>query len=392
MARINCQRIRGIMNISRIVSLFALGALCVSPVMAQTKGFDTPAKQAILFDLTTNTILYEKEADVPMPPASMSKLMTTYLLLEKIKFGELPLESTTTVSRKAWKMGGSKMFIEVGKSVSIEDLLRGIIIQSGNDAAVAIAETIAGSEEAFAEMMTEKAKQIGMTGSHFANSTGWPDTQHYMTARDLAVLAQRLIVDFPEYYHYFSEKEFTYNKIKQRNRNPLLFKVPGADGLKTGHTEASGYGVVGTVERDGRRLIVVVNGLTSKRARSRESERMIEWGYRNFAMLPLFKAGDVVSDADVWLGQEKRINLVVPDNVVVAMPKRSRSKMKISAHFNSPISAPILIGQEVGYVTVAAPDFKTQKYPLIAGQGTSKLGIFDKIPAAINYLIFGASE
>lgn len=359
---------------------------------AQTKGFDTPAKQAILIDLTANTVLFEKDADIQMPPASMSKLMTTYLLLEKIKFGELPLEATTTVSRKAWKMGGSKMFIEVGKSVTIEDLLRGIIIQSGNDAAVAIAEAIAGSEEAFAEMMTAKAQQLGMSGSHFANATGWPDAQHYMTARDLAILAQRLISDFPEYYHYFAEKEFTYNNIKQRNRNPLLFKVPGADGLKTGHTEASGYGVVGTVNRAGRRLVVVVNGLNSQRARSRESERLIEWGYRNFSLLTLFKSGEVVSDADIWLGESKRINLVVPGDVLVAMPKRSRSKMKVTAHYNNPISAPVVAGQEVGYVSVEAPNFDSRKYPLIAERGTNKLGAFDKIPAAFNYLIFGASE
>ncbi|HYH18896.1 MAG TPA: D-alanyl-D-alanine carboxypeptidase family protein, partial [Azospirillum sp.] len=256
------------------VALAAVGG--VLPARAAT--IETIAKQAILLDMTSSTVLFEKNADQRMPPSSMSKVMTMYMVFEALKSGRLSLEHTLPVSERAWRMQGSKMFVELHNMIKIDDLIKGVIVQSGNDACIVLAEGLAGSEPAFAEQMNKKAKEIGLTATNLTNATGWPDPNHYVTARDLAILAERLIKDFPEYYHYYSIRDFQYHGIKQGNRNPLLYRGIGADGLKTGHTDAAGYGLTGSAEREGRRLILVVNGLPSMQARADESARLIEWG------------------------------------------------------------------------------------------------------------------
>ncbi|MEC8725219.1 MAG: D-alanyl-D-alanine carboxypeptidase family protein, partial [Pseudomonadota bacterium] len=267
------------------VILTGVLALChffqiVGGAAAQNKV--TAAPYAYILDLSTDTVLLSKQASIPMPPASMSKLMTVYMVFDRLKRGSLSLDDEFPVSRKAWKKGGSKMFVKVGDKVSVADLLRGIIVQSGNDACIVVAEAIGGSEDTFAEMMTEKGKEIGLKDSIFTNATGWPDPRHRMSARDLAILAKRLINEFPELYKMFNEKTFTYNNIKQGNRNPLLYRNIGADGLKTGHTVAAGYGLASSAQRGDRRIVVVVNGLKSVRQRSKESFRLMEWAFKAF--------------------------------------------------------------------------------------------------------------
>jgi D-alanyl-D-alanine carboxypeptidase (penicillin-binding protein 5/6) len=260
------------------LSVIKLLLLLVILLPSVAKAFETKAKQAILVDLTTHTVLLDKNADERMPPSSMSKLMTTYMIFDGLRNGSLELSDKLRVSEKAWRKGGSKMFVELGKQIALEDLLRGIIIQSGNDACIVVAEHLAGSEEAFANMMNEKAKEIGLVGSNFVNATGWPDPEHYMTARDLYVLALHIMAEFPQYYPFYSEKSFTYHNIKQPNRNVLLHRNLGVDGMKTGHTQAAGYGIVVSAKNDeGRRLLLVINGMESERERADEAARLIPY-------------------------------------------------------------------------------------------------------------------
>lgn len=353
---------------------------------------DIPAKQATIVDYATGTVLLEKNADQQMPPSSMSKLMTIYMLFEQLADGRLNMNDTFTVSKKAWKMGGSKMFVEVGKQVRVEDLVRGIVVQSGNDACIVVAEGLAGNEAAFADQMNAKAKELGMTGSNFVNASGWPHPEHYVTAADLAILARRLIGDFPQYYRFFSEKSFTYSNIKQGNRNPLLYRNMSADGLKTGHTEAAGYGLVGSAKRGDQRLILVVNGLKSVNQRSRESERLINWAFREFGTYALFKAGEVVSDAGVWLGVEETVPLVLPDGLTVIMSRKSRQDMKVSVSYRGPLNAPIAKGQAVATLKVSAPGFRTVEQPLLAAQDVARLGAFSRLVAAVKQLVLGGIQ
>jgi D-alanyl-D-alanine carboxypeptidase (penicillin-binding protein 5/6) len=281
------------------------------------------------------------------------------------------------------------MFVPLGGRVKVEDLLRGMIIQSGNDACIVLAEGLAGSEEAFVEQMNRKAKEIGLTGSHFANVTGLPNPDHYMTARDLATLAKRLILDFPEYYHYDSEKEFTYNGIKQGNRNPLLYKNLGADGLKTGHTEEAGYGLTASVIRDNRRIIMVLAGLPSMKARAQESERLIEWAYREFAGYTLVKAGETVEMADVWLGTEAKVPLTVASDAQITLPRRARKDMKVTLVYEKPLTAPVMKGQAVGKLVVTAPDVRPIEVPVVTAASVDRAGALSRMGAAIGYLVFG---
>lgn len=351
---------------------------------------ETPARHAFLIDVKTGTVLLEKAADTPMPPASMSKLMTSYMLFEQLKQGKLSLTDTLPVSENAWRKGGSKMFVQVNSRVKVEDLIRGIVVQSGNDACIVVAEALAGSEEAFAEQMTKRARELGLTSSVFKNATGWPDPGHVMTARDLAILAQRMIEDFPEYYKYYSETEFIYNGIKQGNRNPLLYKNMGVDGLKTGHTEESGYGLTASANRNGRRLILVVNGLSGPNERSREAERLIEWGYREFGAYDLAKAGAPVEEAPVWLGEAKTVPLVLEKDLAVTLDRQARREMKVTISYDGPVPAPIRKGDRIGTIIVSAPGAKTVERPLVAGADVEPLGLFGKLGAAIGYFIWGA--
>ena len=364
----------------------ALLCLAAGPVAA----VETQAKQAILADFETGSVLFEKNADESMAPSSMSKLMTIYMVFERLRDGRLSLEDKLPVSTKAWRKGGSKMFVKEGDRVSIEDLIRGVVVQSGNDACIVIAEGLAGSEEIFAEEMTERGRELGLENTVFKNATGWPDLGHTMTARDLAILTKRTVQDFPEYFHYYAEKNFTYNGIHQSNRNPLLYKNLGADGLKTGHTELGKFGLVVSAERKGRRLILVLNGLPNIRTRSKESARLLEWGFREFNNYKLFSAGEIATQASVWMGDVDQMPLVVENDLVITMPKKARRKMQVSALFEEPVPAPIRGGQQIAMLQVSAPGFETLEVPLVAGEGVGRLGLLGRLASALNYLIWGS--
>jgi serine-type D-Ala-D-Ala carboxypeptidase (penicillin-binding protein 5/6) len=354
-----------------------------------TIGIDTQAKHAIVLGAESGTVLLEKAADERFPPASMSKMMTAYLVFSYLKDGRAKLTDQLPISERAWRTGGSKMFVPLGGRVSIEDLVRGMIVESGNDACVALAEGLAGSVEAFVQQMNEKAKQIGLTNSHFANVDGLPDPEHYMTARDLATLAMRTIKDFPEYYKYYSEREFTFNNIKQGNRNPLLYKNIGADGLKTGHTEESGYSLTASVIRNGRRIVMVLQDLPNAKARDQESERLAEWAFREFTDYKLVAAGDKVDDAPVWLGAEASVPLTVARDFVVTLSHKSRSEMKVSEQYDGPVAAPIRKGQPVGKIVVTAPGAQPTEAPLVAGADVPRMGALGRVAALAGYLVWG---
>ncbi len=354
----------------------------------------TIAREAILMDVATGAVLFAKSPDKPMPPASMSKLMTVYLLFDRLKDGGLSLDDTFRVSVRAWREGGttsgsSTMFLMPDSQVRIEDLIRGIIVQSGNDACIVVAEGLAGSEGAFAEQMTRRALELGLKGSTFRNATGWPHPEHRMTSRDLATLAIRTIKDFPEYYHYYAEKTFTYNGIKQNNRNPLIWRNMGADGLKTGHTEKAGYGLVASAKQEDRRLVLVVNGLKTKRDRSRESERLLEWGFREFDNYALFNAGEKVIDAAVWLGKVPEVSLHIQKDVHITLPRRARRGMKVMVKYEGPIPAPIEKGMKLAELEITAPGADPIVVPLVAGRSVGRLGAAGRIGAALRHVLLG---
>ncbi len=378
------QKIQSKLVASLSVALFLLG-------MHTAQALETPAREAILMDYDTGAILFEKSPDALMPPASMSKLMTVTMLMERLKDGSLTMEDTFPVSEKAWRKGGSKMFVEVGKRVKVSDLLRGIIIQSGNDACIVVAEALGGSEEGFAQAMTERAREIGLMHSTFKNATGWPHPEHRMTARDLAILAKYIIKNFPEYYGLFAEKSFTFSKIKQGNRNPLLYTNSGADGLKTGHTEESGYGLTGSAKRGDRRLILVLNGLGSARERGREAERIMEWGFREFDNYALFKKGDEVAKARVWLGAKDLVPLQVDEDLTVTMSRKDRRSMQVKLVYNEPIPAPIIKGSPVARLLITAPEMDPIEVPLLAAENVERPGVVKRVMAAVKYVLFGAS-
>ena len=335
---------------------------------------DTAARWALIADFTSGATLLDKDADVPMPPSSMTKLMTAYLVYGALKDGKLRLTDELPVTERAWRMEGSKMFVQIGTSVKVEDLIRGMIVQSGNDACIVLAEGIAGSEEGFVELMNAKAKQLGLTQSNFRNSTGWPAPDHRMSCRDIATLARRIIQDFPDYYHYDSEKTFKYNNIEQENRNPLVQKG-SADGLKTGHTEEGGFGLVASSQRANRRVIVVLNGMTSMHQRAEEGERMMEWAFREFEDVTLFTAGDVVEHAPVWLGDSASVPLVGGRDLVVTMPRNWRKNANVAVQYDSPIRAPIAKGDQVGKLVTSGPGVPAMDVPLLAGADVTKLGL-----------------
>lgn len=358
---------------------------------AQAGNIDTIARQAVLIDMTTQTVLFEKNADERMPPSSMSKIMTAYMVFSAVKEGRVKLEDTLPVSQRAWKMGGSKMYVELENMIKIDDLIKGVIVQSGNDACIVLAEGLAGSEEEFARRATAKAKELGLTGTNLVNATGWPDPQHYMTARDLSKLAQRLIIDFPEYYHYYSIKDFTYHKIKQGNRNPLLYRSIGADGLKTGHTDAAGYGLTASAERDGRRLVLVVNGLPNMQARADESARLMEYGFREFQNYALFKKGDVVEEAPVWLGQAQTVPVTVAADLKVTMTAAERDGMKVTLVTPAAVPAPINAGDPVGKLVITGPaGFSPKEVPVVAAATVERKGVFGRALAAAVHFVFGS--
>jgi D-alanyl-D-alanine carboxypeptidase (penicillin-binding protein 5/6) len=348
---------------------------------------DTPAKQALVIDFDTDTVLLEKNADERMAPSSMSKLMTLYLVFQRLKEGKLQLAQELPVTARARNMGGSRMFVEIGSTISVENLIHGVIVHSGNDACVVLAEGIAGSEQQFADLATQTGRRIGLTASTFRNATGWPDPEHRMTSRDLARLAKRLVVDFPDYYHFFNQRSFTWNNITQQNRNPLLERTAGTDGLKTGHTEEGGYGLVASTKRGDRRIIVVVNGLATMRARAEEPDRLMEWGFREFENVVLFKTAEVVEEAPVWLGARPTVPLIFGGregrDLVVTLPRSWRRNLTAKVRYEAPIPAPVLKGQELGRLEIAGQGVATMSLPLLAGADVERLGMMGRIPKVL---------
>ncbi len=348
------------------------------------------AKTALIIDLSTGEILLEKNSDEKTYPSSMTKMMTVLVAFEKIKEGTLSIDQEFLVSKKAWKMGGSKMFIEVDKKVKLSDLLLGIVVQSGNDASIAVAEGISGTEEIFAIEMNNLGKKIGLTGTNFVNSSGWPDDNHYTTAKDLAIIAKYTIENHPELYEMYSLTEFSYNGIKQDNRNPLLLTFEGSDGFKTGYTEDAGYGIVGSAERGDRRLILVLNGLDSSRIRAQESLRLMDWGFNNFQLVDFYKMNEVVFEADTWLGENEKVELVSPNNISVSIPKAQLSSTSVDVIVEEPITTPIQKGDLLANLQISYGDKKI-KFPLVANEEVEQKGFFSRITSAIYYIILGSN-
>ncbi|MBK1697987.1 D-alanyl-D-alanine carboxypeptidase family protein [Rhodovibrio salinarum] len=372
-----------------IRSFFALFVLAVGS--APASAFETEAREAVVMDFNTGTLLFEKNAREAMPPASMTKLMTAYVIFDRLKNGDLSMDDTFVVSEKAWRKGGSKMFVEVGNEVSVENLLQGMIVQSGNDASIVLAEGIAGSEDAFADIMNDYAEKLDMPATNFENATGWPDPEHRTSALGLVRLARALIANFPDYYErFYDQLEFTWNGIRQYNRNPLLRRNMGVDGLKTGYTRNAGYGLTASAMRDGRRVITVVNGLDRPSGRENESARLIEWAFREFKNVVLFEAGETVEQAEVWLGSQPSVPLVSEQRLEMTLPADATDSMTVTLTYEAPIPAPIEAGEQLATLTIEAPSIETRTIPLKAGETVPQLGTFGRIVSGVEYLVFGA--
>lgn len=356
--------------------------------------FDTKAEYAILIDAASGATMFEKNADALMSPASMSKLMTMVMVFEAIQRKELELTDEFLISENAWRNGGessgsSTMFAKLNSSVPLEDLIRGVIVQSGNDACIAIAEGMYGSEAAFAEAMTVRARELGMPRSTFTNATGWPDENHKMTARELAMVARHIIYDLPEFYQYYAETEFTWNGIKQQNRNPLLYQNIGADGLKTGYTEDSGYGLVGSAVQNGRRLIAVLNGLEKRSDRGTEARKLLDWGFRSFKQFVLFDVGEEVGEASVWGGDKGSVKLVAKGRAMVSVQQMARNSISAKIVYDGPLRAPVREGDQVAILRVSADNQGDTDIPLYAAEGVDEGGNVRKAIDAIGSLITG---
>jgi len=364
-------------------TLFLILGLLGTPAWAQS--FDTNARSAWVYDVATGSVLMEKNAHEPMPPASMSKLMTLYMLFEALDQGRVTLDTTFPVSTKARQMGGSTMFLNELDRPTVDQLIKGIIVLSGNDACVVVAEGLAGTEEAFAREMTARAHELGLSDTHLVNASGWPAPGHEMSAADLGKLAQHLVEDFPELYKNFALEKFEYDgraPANTRNRNPILGLGIGADGLKTGHTQEAGYGLVGSAVQEGRRVIFVVNGLPSERARAEESERIVNWAFRQFTMKTVIPKGETVAWAPVWLGQSQRVALTAPEGVNVLIPAGAASGVTAEAVFDGPIEAPIAAGQRVGDLVVSVPGSVESRLPLVAATEVARAGFVGRLQNA----------
>lgn len=376
-------------------ALFAFGLLvATAQAQTQSQSFETKAPYALVLDAQTGTVLLDKQAGVRMAPSSMSKLMTAYMVFERLQEGSLSLEDTFPVSENAWRKGGttsggSTMFLDVNSTVSVENLLRGIIIQSGNDACIVVAEGLAGDEDAFARAMNRKAKEIGLMDSNFVNATGLPDPDHYMTAHDLAILAQRIIERFPTYYRFYGETEFTYNGIVQHNRNPLLYRNVGADGLKTGHTSVAGYGLTASAKQGDRRIVMVINGLASIKERTEESERLIGWAFRNFENVKMYDAGTPISEAEVWMGENKTVPLVSEKPLHITLPRNASREMTVKVVYQGPLTPPIAKGTQVAEMILESPEMVTLTFPLVAGEDVGKLGWFGRFFRILGHMMGG---
>lgn len=370
-----------------ILSVIVLG-------IGEAAAIETKARNAVLMDYDTGMYLYSKEADKMVPPASMSKLMTVYVLFSKLKDGSLSLEDTFTVSENAWRKGGaasggSTMFLNIGEKVKVEDLIKGILIQSGNDACIVVAENISGSEDEFVHEMDKYAHRLGMNNSSFANATGLPHPDHRMSAGDLAILARHIIKDFPEYYPIFSIKNFTHNNIRQGNRNPLLYSMNDADGLKTGHTEEAGFSLTASAKRGNRRLIEVMTGMSSNKERSEEAEKLMSWGFREFNNYEVLTSGQKIASVPVWFGTSDSVDLLVPETVYRTLRKNKADKVKMTAVYDKPVKAPVNKGDKLGVVKIEIPGQPAFETPLIAADSIAKLGVFGKMVENLKYLLLG---
>lgn len=375
------------------VLFFLLAGMAVLPRPAAA--LETSAEFAMLMDYDTGAVLWGKNVDEQMYPSSMSKLMTLEMLFNAIREGTVSLDDEFRISEYAWRVGGaasgsSTMFADLNSNVPVDAILHSIIIQSGNDACIATAEALSGSESAFAEAMNERAKELGMNNSHFVNSTGWPHPEHVTTPYDLGLLARHLIKDFPEYYPIFRQTEFTWNGIRQANRNPGLYLDPTIDGLKTGHTQAAGYGLVASAKRGDQRLILVINGLSSEKARADETVKLIDWGLRSFKKYKLFDAGAVVDTAPVWQGTYDEVPLVSTSDIQIIISPQQRKDMKVSVVYQAPVAAPVALGQEIGKLRVEVPGAPAQEYPLVAGGAVERKGIFGRAIGALKHMILGS--
>lgn len=355
-----------------VLLMFPFGAMA-QQAPAAVSPLETKAKHAIIVEASTGDVLFEKDADAKMPTSSMSKVMTMYLVFDAIKNGKISLDSMITISNNAREQEGSRMFVNIGQQVSVQDLAQGVIVQSGNDAAVALAEAVSGTEASFAELMNVKAKEIGLTNSHFKNATGLPDPDHFSTARDLSKLARSLIQTFPEHYHTYSQKEFTFNNIKQGNRNPLLYRNMDVDGVKTGHTNEAGYGLIASALRENRRVIAVVNGLANEQERADESAKLIEWAYREYGMYSFLKPGEAVGSAKIWLGTVPAVAVTPEKSVQFSLPRAAKDDVKIEYLVNQETMAPVQKGQVLGKAVVTAPNKPAVEVSLVAAEDVAKL-------------------
>ena len=355
------------------------------------------AKTAILQDYLSGEILYEKDADLSIYPASMTKIMTSIIAFDLIKKGELTLDEKFIVSENAWRLstaGYSSMFIMVGDEVSVENLLRGIIVASGNDACIALAEGIAGTEEEFAVLMTEKALEIGMENTNFSNSSGINDPNNYSTVRDILIMSNYLIKNYPEYYHYYKEKEFTWDRtggdpITQGNRNPLLYKNMGADGIKTGYLAVEKYSLASSIKKKNRRLIAVGSGFNSKNDRSRQSAKLLTWGLTKFDTILIGKKNDVISELDVWQGKQKKVKAYISSDIYKTIPKAKKKYLKVTVNYEGPLKAPIEKNDVIGKMKITYKDEVVGNYDLFASESVQKQNIISRILSSINFLIWG---
>ncbi len=368
---------------AQLISLFIIVAISVASAQAQTLIPASPqlaAKSWILIDANTGRVLVEENADLPLPPASLTKMMSSYVVAGEMASGKYTNASKVPISVTAWKMGGSKMFVREGTEVPLGELLKGIIIQSGNDATVAVAEYLAGSESAFADVMNQQAVLLGMSNSYFVNATGWPAEGHVTTARDLSLLAQALINEHPNHYALYSEKYYEYNGIKQPNRNRLLWRDKSVDGMKTGHTEEAGYCLVASAERNGMRLISVVMGARSEEARAQESQKLLSYGFRYYETAKVFSAGDVLqADNRVWFGKQDSVDLVLAEDVFLTFPRGAIKQLASNIHVDATLEAPLTSQQELGRLVVTYKDEVLADKKLVADQPIAEAGFFSRL-------------
>ena len=386
--------------------LFILITFLLSIWSTVVQGFSTTAKTAFVIDNTTGEVLLSKDINRPIPPASMSKLMTLWMVFESLDEGKLEMDDTFKVSRKAWKKGGSKMFLREGESVKIEDLIKGVIIQSGNDACIVLAEGLAGTEENFAELMTIRAKEIGLTNSNFKNSTGWPDPDHKMSSSDLVTLATKIREEYPSYYTIFNDLEFTWDGISQRNRNPLLSMNLGADGLKTGYTDEAGYGLIASAKQNERRITFVITGLKSIGQRAREAKGITTWAFKKFRLKTYFKKNGTILEVPVWRGKKERVKISAANHVQLLIANDSKEDLKMHVVLKEPLIAPLKKGQKInGHLVVEKASLikensnkKQLFFPIIVSEDLGRGGVVNKVRTNLHTLksnffsLFGSNK